>query len=106
MTAQEVARDMYDRLMALSREAFTNANYEAAYHSLVAALYSAYQAQDEQHIVAVEQEAKDQFQRINTYAPAHRLSNQSAHLRGNASVYESLIRQSGTMRLLLHEGRS
>jgi hypothetical protein len=29
---------MYDRRVALSREAFTNTNYEAAYHSLVAAL--------------------------------------------------------------------
>ena len=38
MTRQDVARAMYDRLVALSREAFTNTNYEAAYHSLVAAL--------------------------------------------------------------------
>lgn len=59
MTRQDVARAMYDRLMALSCEAFTNTNYEAAYHSLVAALYAAYQSHDEQHILAVEQEAKD-----------------------------------------------
>jgi hypothetical protein len=32
-----------------------------------------------------------------------RLSNQSAHLRGNDSVYESLIRQASTMRILLRE---
>jgi hypothetical protein len=52
-----VTTDLYDRLMALNREAFAAGSYEVAYHALAAALHCAIDLEASQLLSGVAQRA-------------------------------------------------
>jgi hypothetical protein len=51
---------MFERLMALNREAFEAGNYNTAYHTLAAALHVASAHQDAEGLATVERLAAEQ----------------------------------------------
>jgi hypothetical protein len=50
---------MFARLLALNREAFEAGNYNSAYHTLAAALHTAYAYQDAEVLATVERLAAE-----------------------------------------------
>ena len=85
--------NIYEQLMALSNQALTSAHYEAAYHALVAAMHCASDFGDEDYLTRVEQEAKAQRDWIDSHAPEHRMSTQSAAQHQGKNLYDILMRQ-------------
>jgi hypothetical protein len=98
---QQDSDDLYERLIAANREAFTGGFYETAYHALAAALHRAQDIGALHLLVAVEQLATEEMAHIDLYHPAHTLSSQSAKTRGLETLYRSLAKQSATRRAIL-----
>jgi hypothetical protein len=75
--------------------------HEVAYHALAAALHAAESLADRETCRLVEQCADECLQWIDTHAPRHRLSSQSAQSRGHESVFRQLgvTAQSARLRL-------
>ncbi len=94
---------MYQQLMSVSQEALVSGHYETAYHALCAAMHCAHDLGDEQRLRLVEQVAKAQRDWIDTNAPKHRMSTQSAHQRQGTSMYEMLIRQAAAHVLMVKQ---
>lgn len=99
------ARDLYEKLLALSHQALTRELYETAFHALTAAFHAAEALEDEQRLLAVELAAKAQQEWINTHTPQHRMSTQSTIQRKGTSLYGSLTRQAETHVLLVKQKR-
>ena len=95
--------DMYQQLMSISQEALVSGNYETAYHALCAAMHCASNFGNEQRLRLVEQVAKEQRDWIDTNAPKHRMSTQSAHQRQGISMYEMLSRQAAAHALMVKQ---
>ncbi len=86
-------QDLYKRLMATSREAFEAGLYDAAYHSLTAALHCARALPNDQALREVERAAKEQLAWIDEHLPGYRHSTRSAGRRGHKSILLLLARQ-------------
>lgn len=98
--------DIYLQLMAISQEALEGGHYETAYHSLVAAMHHAQALSNEERLLRVETVARTQQDWIDSHAPNHRLSTQSAVKRQGKSLYNMLARQAATQELIVkHEDR-
>lgn len=85
--------DIYEQLMAISRNMLQSRHYEVAFHALQAALHCAEDLHDEQRLVAVQQEAQSQIDTIDSTDPQHRMSTQESLQRGGQSLYALLLRQ-------------
>jgi cytosine/adenosine deaminase-related metal-dependent hydrolase len=106
MTENNEHSDIYSRLMALSQESLEGGHYETAYHALVAAMHYAQALSDEKRLTKVKTVAKAQQDWINTHAPEHRMSVQSAVKRQGQSLYDVLARQAAMQQLIAqHEHR-
>jgi hypothetical protein len=97
VAAKGATGDMYEQLIAISEMSFAGGHYEVAYHALMAALYWANDLGDVQRIEAVEQLANEQINWIDAHAVAFKHSTQSAALRGNQGIYETLKWQAASM---------
>jgi hypothetical protein len=84
------ANDLFDRLMAINREAFGQGVHETAYHALMAALHLADHEHNVRRAEEVGRVAAEQGKWINEHHPGHKLSSQSASARGNAGVFDTL----------------
>ena len=96
MRSEEESNDMYARLMAISNEAFAGQHFEVAYHALAAAMHWARDSHAMHQIKEVELVAQQQLDWIDKHAPAHPVSSQSAHMRGNQSIFRLLAHQAAT----------
>lgn len=85
--------DIHEQLMALSKQALISGHYEAAYHALTVAMHCASDLNNEEYLVKVEQEAKAQRDWIDSRAPEHRMSTQSASKHQGKNLYDILMRQ-------------
>jgi hypothetical protein len=102
MEAADENNDLYSRLIAINSEAFAGQHFEVAYHTLVAAFQCARDSNAEQRIVEVERFANEQIDWIDQHTPEHHLSSQSAHIRGNESVFKLLVDQALAYVHILH----
>ena len=87
------AHNLYGRLLAINRLAFSEAHYEVAYHALAAAMHSACDGGDRERLLDVQRVAMQQRDWIDTNHPNHRLSSHSAQARGQHSLFAMLERQ-------------
>lgn len=71
-----------------------------ALHPLAAALHCALLLKEQALLTALEQRAREQRDWIDSSAPEHRLSSESALLHGHASVCANLVRQIQTNELM------
>jgi hypothetical protein len=97
--------DLYERLLALNREAFAAGSYEVAYHALAAAMHCAIELEAPELLSDVAQRASEQMTWIDEHVPEHTLSTRSAGQRGNTSVYGLLARQATTHAHMLAHSR-
>ncbi len=82
MAASGKLRDeMYDQLLAISREAFREGSFEVAFHALCAAMHRAKDLKSVPFLRELLQEAEQQMQLIDTRYPDHPLSSSSAGSR-------------------------
>lgn len=95
---------LYERLLAISREAHERGQHETAYHALTAAMHAADDAADIGALVVVRREAEAQIAAIDRDTPEHRLSTRSAARHQHPGVYAMLVRQAG-MHVGMHEVR-
>lgn len=95
---------LFERLVAISREAHAHGQHEAAYHALTAAMHAADDAADVHALTIVRREAEVQITAIDRGFPGHRLSTQSAARHQHPGVYAMLARQT-TMHIGMHEVR-
>jgi hypothetical protein len=95
---------MFERLLAISREAHRRGRYETAYHALTAAMHSADDDADVEALKLVVGEAQAQIAAIDHDAPGHRLSTPSAARHEHPGVYAMLVRQTAA-HVELHENR-
>ncbi|HEU4404529.1 MAG TPA: hypothetical protein VFS43_04475 [Polyangiaceae bacterium] len=93
MAATGTAGDFYTQLLALSEQAMLAGRYEVAYHALAGAMHATEGPDQVARLEAVAQLAERQGAHIDEHAPASRLSSQSAHRRGNESIFLMLARQ-------------
>ncbi len=100
MTSAGSNQAMYDQLMGINEQAFREGNFEAAYHTLAAALHCAIPLQEEALLTTLEQRAPEQQEWIDMHAAIHPLSSQSAALHGPRSIYASLVKQIQTRQLI------
>lgn len=99
-----VVPPLFERLLAMSREAHAQAHYEVAYHALTAAMHSADDAADVRALAVIGREAERQIAHIDRVDPAHRLSTTSAARHAHPGVYALLVRQAAT-HIHMHETR-
>jgi hypothetical protein len=92
----------YDRLVAMSGEAFESRHYEVAHHLLEAAAHCARELRDGGRLEAVGRLAGAQGAWLADHNPGHRLSPVSAAARGNPGIHELLRRTVEGMMALLH----
>jgi hypothetical protein len=85
--------ELFQTLLQLNEVTFASAQYEAAYHALMAALHIAQDSQDARGLLVIVARAKEQQGSIDDLAPGHRLSSGSAASRGQKSVYEVAAEQ-------------
>jgi hypothetical protein len=95
---------LYERLLAISREAHQRGQHETAYHALTAAMHAADDAADIGALAIVRREAEAQIAAIDRNAPGHRLSTRSAARHQHPGVYAMLTRQTA-MHVGMHEVR-
>ncbi len=95
---------LYERLMAINREAFQTGLYDIAYHALAAALNWAEVKNDKGALVAVERTAGEQLRFIDQHDPAYHHSSKSASSRGHVSIFAVLGHQAHA-RLLIVQHR-
>ena len=84
---------LWQRLLALSREAHASGHHETAYHALTAAVHAAADASDVPGLDELRQETERQIAWIDRHAPANRLSTTSAGTHNHPGVYAMLARQ-------------
>jgi hypothetical protein len=72
---------VFEQLLVINAEAFSDGDYETAYHALAAALHRATFTQNSPQLAEVEAVAADQASVIDTQHPTHNLSSQSAKTR-------------------------
>ena len=97
-----ITPSLYERLLALSREAHARGQHESAYHALTAAMHAADDAGDIAALVTIRREAEAQITAIDRDAPEHRLSTSSAARHQHPGVYAMLGRQA-RMHIGMHE---
>lgn len=97
MTEPSASRDLYERLMAIGREAFDAELFSAAYHALAAAMHCARTLPEDEALETVSREAFRQLKHIDAHAPAYEHSTQAARDRGHESIFSMLGRQAQTM---------
>lgn len=102
-TSHSESGDIYEQLMAISGEAQAKAHYEAAYHVLTAASHYANDIGDQQRLERVQQAAKAQRDWIDSNAPGHRMSTQSATKNHIKNLYDMLVRQASAQILILQQ---
>jgi hypothetical protein len=98
---------LYERLTAISREAFDAGRYDVAYHTLAAALDCAEEEGNVEQISAVEHAANEQLRFIDQHAPDYHHSTVSAASRGHTSIFKGLSKQAHARLLILrreHKG--
>jgi len=105
MAAHDNASDIYEQLIDISEMSFAGGHYEVAYHVLIAALYWANDLHSIQRLQAVERLANEQINWIDTYYPSYKHSTESARVRGNQGIYDTLLRQAASMIRVLELGR-
>jgi hypothetical protein len=94
MAASAPNRDeMYEHLLAISREAFREGSFEVAFHALCAAMHRAKDKKNVPYLRELLQEAEQHMQLIDTGYPNHPLPSSSAASRKHESIYRSLQRQ-------------
>lgn len=103
MTSDSEHGDMYQQLMSISQEALMSGLYETAYHALCAAMHYAEAVSNEQGLRLVEQVAKEHRDWIDTNAPEHRMSTQSADQRRGTNMYTMLVRQAAAHALMVRQ---
>ena len=81
-TPTAAAGGLFDRLMAVNREAFGGAHYSAAYHALAGALHCAVDGGDAPGLREVGRVAAEQGDLIEISAPGYEHSTASARARG------------------------
>jgi hypothetical protein len=84
-----VSETMFDRVLALNREAVAAGQFEVAYHLLAAALEWAHAMRDLDRVLQVAAIAKQQGDIVDA-DPNHPLSTGSANVRGTIPLYRSL----------------
>lgn len=87
---------LFERLLAISRDAHARRQHEAAYHALTAAMHAADDAADVGALTIVLQESEAQIAAIDRSSPGHRLSTRSAARHQHPGVYAMLARQTAT----------
>lgn len=92
---------IFEQLLAINSEAFGGQSYETAYHALATAFHRALDLQTLSFMRQVERIARDQLHEIDTLAPSHRLSSQSAHMHRAQSVFQLLADQAATRTRLI-----
>ena len=98
---------MLDEVLKLNADAVAQGEYEVAYHLLMAALHF---AEAQKNVVALDritQLAKEQGGAIERVQPTHQLSRKQAQLRGQTTLFDSLLthieaRQTRLLRLSTH----
>lgn len=95
---REVALDLY-------RAARAAGQHEVAYHALCAVLHAAEALGDDATCELVEREAKACRDAIDAQQPRHKLSSQSARLRGHESIFQQLAVMGESARLRLEADR-
>ena len=101
MTEYHDPNGMFERLMALNREAFEAGHYNTAYHTLAAALHTTYAHQDTEGLATVERLAAEQLAEIDSTDPEYEHSTPAAEARGQHSIFTMLVNQAHTRRLML-----
>lgn len=86
----------YADLIAISQDAFAERQLDAAYHALVAAMYSAREIGDAVRLTYVSRMATQQLAGIDENQPTYPHSTFSAAQKGLSSVYALLARQAST----------
>ena len=97
MTSARSSEELFDLLVTASRDAFSKAYFESAYHSLAAALHCADSMHDEARILEVEALAEQQLGHLNSVAPGHRIATDAAAERGHPGVYAVLLTHARSM---------
>jgi hypothetical protein len=97
---------VFPALLTINRQAFALAQYEVAYHALAAALHSACDDANRDHLREVQTIALRQGEWIDSHSPEDRISSTSARLRGHDSMYSMLERQAGAAIHIDYTGRS
>ena len=97
---------MFDRLIALNREAFEAGHYTTAYHLLAAALHEAHEHHAARLLFRVQHVAETQLAWIDSFAPAHEHSTPSAEARGQTSIFAMLAAQAHATFLLIQQERT
>jgi hypothetical protein len=97
---------VFPALLAINRHAFALAQYEVAYHALAAALHSACDDCNRDHLRDVQTIAMRQGAWIDSNSPEDRISSASAKLRGHDSMYSMLERQAGAAMHIDYTARS
>lgn len=98
-------KEWYEQLVNISRQAFDQAAFETAYHSLAAAMHCAKSLNDLPLLRDLLQEVTRQKRELNRTHPDHLMSSFSASIRGHASTYDSLERQISTLIRFQEAGR-
>lgn len=88
-----LAESLYERLMAVSREAFSARLFNVAYHALTAALHCARTLPTDDALHEVERVATEQLAWIDQNAPEYEHSTQSAAQRNHESIFLVLAHQ-------------
>lgn len=104
MEPSSTTPSLYERLLAISREAHECGQHEAAYHALTAAMHAADDDGNVGALAVVRREAESQIMAIDRDAPQHRLSTSSAARHQHPGVYAMLGRQA-RMHMGMHEAR-
>ena len=97
---------MFDRLIALNREAFEAGHYTTASHILAAALHEAHEHHAARLLFRVQHVAETQLAWIDSFAPAHEHSTPSAEARGQTSIFAMLASQAHATFLLIQQERT
>jgi len=90
---------MLDAVLKLNADAVAQGEYEVAYHLLMAALHF---AEAQKNVVALDritQLAKEQGGAIERVQPTHQLSRKQAQLRGQTTLFDSLLTHIEAVRL-------
>ncbi|HKU45339.1 MAG TPA: hypothetical protein VJQ58_00530 [Burkholderiales bacterium] len=95
----ESLRDAAFDLYTAAREA---SEYEVAYHALCAVLHAAERIEDAETCRLVEVRANECRDWVDTRAPEHRLSSQSAKARGHESIFRQLAVMGESARLRIN----
>ena len=96
---------MFERLIALNREAFEAGNYTTAYHILAAALHEAQEPHSAQRLFRVQHVADEQLGWIDYVDPECEHSTSSAEARGQPSLFATLASQAHAKFLLIQQER-